>query len=72
VDALGSHQLLSATAEQNQVEKRLQILNRWIVHEQTPKIACVLREQINQLQFQWTTLQKRIELESFESEPQST
>jgi hypothetical protein len=69
---MGSHQLLAVTAEQKQVEKRIHDLDRWVSRERDPQIARILRHQIDLLHIEREHLQERIEVESFESEPQAT
>jgi hypothetical protein len=69
---MGSHQLLADTAEQKQVEKRMHDLRRWVARERDPQIARILRHEIDLLHLEWNHLQERIDLETFESEPQPT
>jgi hypothetical protein len=69
---MGSHQLLADTAEQKQVEKRMHDLRRWVARERDPQIARILRNEIDLLHLEWNHLQERIDLETFESEPQPT
>lgn len=66
---MGSHQLLAVTAEQKQVEKRIQDLERWVARERDPRIARILRQEVDLLHLERNHLQDQVKLETFESEP---
>jgi hypothetical protein len=68
---MGSHQLLSTTAQQKQIERHLHDLVSEVLRERDPRLAQTLRSRVNQLHEQWAMLQKSVDLETFESEPAS-
>jgi hypothetical protein len=68
---MGSHQLVAATAERKDLEMRMRNLEQWAACECDPQIARILRQEEDILHGEWSRLQKRIDVESFESEPQA-
>jgi hypothetical protein len=59
---MGSRQLLTTTAEQKQIEKRIHDLDGWVARERDPQTARILRHEIEHLYLEWNHLQEKIEV----------